>query len=120
MPSRSTADTDSLQDDLAAFGLPPDAFDTPENAEPEEAHCTVDADNWPTVMVFLALQTQWRREFSGMSGELVWHGLPHSEIRATVDALGYLNQYSVIFAGIKTMESAALPLLNKRLLNDRT
>lgn len=114
MPSRSTADTDSLQDDIAAFGLPPDAFATPEDAAQEEAHCTVDADNWPTVMVFLALQTQWRREFAGMSGELVWHGLRYSEAATVISLLGYQSKASTIFDGLRIMEAAALPILNKR------
>lgn len=114
MPSRSTADMDSLQDDLAAFGLPQDTFDTPDGAEQEDAHCTVDADNWPTVMVFLALQTQWRREFAGMSGELVWHGLRYGEAATVISLLGYQSKASTIFDGLRIMEAAALPILNKR------
>lgn len=112
MPSRSTADADSLQGDLAAFGLPPDAFAAALLDEAETA-CHVDPDNWATVMVFLALQTQWRREFAGISGQLVWQGLRYSEARTVIELMGYAKQACVIFDGLRLMESEALPLLNK-------
>lgn len=103
---------DALQDDLAAFGLPPDAFDA---AIPDEAEtaCRVDPDNWPTVLVFLALQTQWRREFAGMSGQPVWQGLRYGEAWTAIELMGYAQQARAIFDGLRLMESEALPLLNR-------
>lgn len=74
----------------------------------------MDADNWPTVATFLALQTQWRKDFAGMSGVLVWHGLRYSDAAAAIPLLGYQAQAAAIFDGLRIMEAAALPLLNKQ------
>lgn len=100
-------------DDLAAFGMPADVFSS-EEADTEDDRCVIDADNWSTVMVFLAMQTQWRREFAGMSGELVWHGLRYGEAATVINLLGYKAKAAEIFDGLRVMESAALPILNKR------
>jgi hypothetical protein len=102
-----------VQDDLAAFGLPIDAFAEAAAAE-DEPHCIVDAENWPAVRVFLALQTQWRKEYAGMSGMLVWHGLRYSEAYTVLQAMGYQAKAGEIMESLRVMESAALPLLNKQ------
>jgi hypothetical protein len=70
-------------------------------------------ENWPTVLVFLALSTQWKREIPAMSDRVLWHGIPHSEIEPTLRLLGYAKQGPKIFAGLKTMEAEALKLLNE-------
>lgn len=109
------ADAASLQEDLDAFGLPADTFARAAH-EPAEGidQCTVDAENWPTVQVFLALATQWRKVSAGMSGEVEWQGLRYSEAATVISLFGYQAQAAAIFEGLLVMESAALPLLNKR------
>jgi len=62
----------------------------------------------------MALQTQWRKEFVGMSGELIWHGLRYGEAEKVIRLLGYQSKASAIFEGLQIMEASALPLLNKR------
>lgn len=64
-------------------------------------------------MVFLALQTQWRREIPAMSGQLLWHGLRYGEAEVVIRMMGYRKRQTVIFEGLRIMEAAALPLLNQ-------
>lgn len=71
-------------------------------------------ENWPTILVFISLATQWRTELLAMSGERVWYGLPATEIEATVRLMGLGKDARTIFAGLRVMEQAALPLLNAR------
>lgn len=70
-------------------------------------------ENIATLQVFLALVTQWRREFAGMSGVCVWQGLRYTEAEAAIRMLGHTASAGEIFDGLRTMEAAALPLLNK-------
>lgn len=100
-----------MAEDLAAFGLPPDAFD--EAVESEDANCEVWEENWDTLMVFLALQTQWRREIPAMSGQMIWHGLNYPAAESTLRMMGLWKKAAEIFEGLRIMESAALPILNK-------
>ncbi|MGI9143227.1 MAG: DUF1799 domain-containing protein [Fluviibacter sp.] len=66
-------------------------------------------------MVFLVCQTQWRKEFAGMGGELIYHGLDYPGVAVVIRMQGHRGQDAKdIFAGLQTMETAALPLLNKR------
>lgn len=81
--------------------------------EEQESEFEVDPDNWDTVMVFLALQTQWRRELPAMSGKFIWHGLRYTEAETVIRLMGFRKKQQTIFAGLRTMEAAALPLLNQ-------
>jgi len=81
-------------------------------ALPNEDHFDVWSENWTTVLVFLALQTQWRKEIT-LAGQMIWHGLRYSEIEVTIRLLGYQKERRSIFKGIIEMERFALPLLNK-------
>ena len=109
-PSRP-ADSAALQDDLAAWGLPPDAF---EGLETEEAHCEIWEENWDTLMVFLACQTQWKKEIPAMSGQILWHGLEYPAVEVVLRLKGFKGKMAMeIFEGIQVMEAAALPILNK-------
>lgn len=66
-------------------------------------------------MVFLSCQTQWKREFAGMSGELVWQGMDYSGVAVVVRMMGYRGaKVSEVFADLQIMEAAALSALNKR------
>jgi len=81
-------------------------------AFPDDDHFEVWPENWTTVLCFLALQTQWRKEIT-MDGQMIWHGLRYSELEVTVRLMGYQKERRTIFNGIVDMERAALPLLNK-------
>lgn len=66
-------------------------------------------------MVFLSCQTQWHKEFAGMDGTLIWHGFNYTGVAVVIRMQGHRGQDAQdIFAGLQLMESAALPLLNKR------
>lgn len=71
-------------------------------------------ENWDTVRVFIALGTQWRREYAGMDAVMVWQGLRYGEAEATIRLMGLAKRAGEIFDGLRVMESAALPILNKR------
>lgn len=70
-------------------------------------------ENRDTVLVFLALQTQWRREIPAMSGKMLWQGLDYQAMESTIRMMGLWKKAQEIFDGIRIMESTALPLLNK-------
>lgn len=101
--------------DLRAQGIPEEAIATlPAPADPDGDVCAVWEDNWPAVLVFLACQTQWRREFAGMSGVLVWHGLDYPGLRTVIWAHGHRGQSArAIFEQVQVMEGAAMAILNK-------
>ena len=114
-PGRAVlTDTDrvALQADAAAFGIDPATLGGQETGTDDTL--AVWPENWPILMTFLHLSTQWqwRREIPAMSGQLIWHGLPHTEIEATIRLLGHRREGRRIFEGVKIMEQAALPLLN--------
>ena len=67
----------------------------------------VEPENWETVCLFMAVQTQWRIGFSGPSG------LDYTAVKATMDILGVTDQPAV-FAGIRIMECAALQEMGRR------
>ena len=79
----------------------------------DEGDCLVWEDNWDTLMVWLALQTQWRREIPAMSGQMIWHGLDYPAAESTLRMMGKWKKAAEIFDGLRIMESAALPILNK-------
>jgi hypothetical protein len=90
------------QDDLAAFGLPASAAKSF-----EDDACKVWPCNWKTVMLFVALQTQWR---TGMGGAT---GLDYAAIPPTAKLSGIkLNQER--FAGLRVMEQEALKVMGER------
>ena len=71
-------------------------------------------ENWTTILAWISLVTQWRTEILAMTGDRVWYGLPATEIEATVRLMGLGRKGKTIFAGLRVMEQAALPLLNAR------
>lgn len=84
-------------DDLAAFGLPPELT----KSFIEDSTCWVWPQNWNTVMLFLAMQTQWR---VGMSGAT---GLDYAALPVIAKGEGIRLKPSRI-AGLRVMESEAL------------
>lgn len=101
--------------DLRAQGIPEEALATlPEPSDPDCDVCEVWEDNWPAVLAFLACQTQWRREFAGMSGVLVWQGLDYPALISVIRLHGHRGQSALaIFEQVQVMEGAALAILNK-------
>jgi hypothetical protein len=66
-------------------------------------------------MVFLQSSTQWKKDFAGMSGECIFQGLDYPGVSTVIRMMGYRGtEARDIFAGVQTMEYAALPVLNKR------
>ncbi|MFM2005873.1 MAG: hypothetical protein RLZZ09_1528 [Pseudomonadota bacterium] len=99
---------------MRAFGAPEDVIhDTLESQVEDDGQCQVWEENWDTLMVFLALQTQWRREIPAMSGQMIWHGLRYTEAEVVIRMMGHQKQQKDIFDGLRVMESTALPILNK-------
>lgn len=65
-------------------------------------------------MVFLACQTQWRKEMPGMGGTWVWHGFRYPDCECVIRNFGFIGaKAKEIFIGLQEMERAALPILNK-------
>jgi hypothetical protein len=99
---------------MRAFGAPEEVIhDTLESQVEDDGPCEVWEENWDTLMVFLALQTQWRREIPAMSGQMIWHGLRYTEAEVVIRMMGHQKQQKDIFDGLRVMESTALPILNK-------
>jgi hypothetical protein len=99
---------------MRAFGAPDEVIhDTLESQVEDDGQCEVWEENWDTLMVFLALQTQWRREIPAMSGQMIWHGLRYTEAEVVIRMMGHQKQQKDIFDGLRVMESTALPILNK-------
>ncbi len=99
---------------MRAFGAPEEVIhDAMESQAEDDGQCEVWEENWDTLMVFLALQTQWRREIPAMSGQMIWHGLRYTEAEVVIRMMGHQKQQKDIFDGLRVMESTALPILNK-------
>lgn len=100
---------------MAAFGAPADLINRTVEAESEEPEAfEVWEENWHTVMLFLSLTTQWRKEIPAMSAIQIWHGLDYQGVEATIRMMGLWHECRELFEGIQTMETEALKHLNKR------
>lgn len=83
--------------------------------EEKPKHIEVEEENWDTLLIFLALGTQWRKQYAGMDGTLVYLGLDYPGLEVVIRMNGFKGKKArEIFDGIQLMESVALPLLNKR------
>ena len=99
---------------MRAFGAPEEVIGETLDAETDDGDdCLVWEDNWDTLMVWLALQTQWRREIPAMSGQMIWHGLDYPATESTLRMMGHWKKSAEIFEGLRIMEATALPILNK-------
>lgn len=115
---RDPEDDDELERDLAAFGLDPERAAASgmggDSAEPGDTF-EVWPENADAVDLFVALQTQWRVA-AGMSA-LVITGLDYAAVEAAMRMRGVKDRRAM-FAAIRTMESAALPALNRQADGD--
>lgn len=82
---------------------------SPDAKAPEdEGAFEVWEENWNTVLVFLALETQWLR-LAGPTG-LIWLGINY-EVIETVQRLTKIPDD--VFEGLRIMEAAALKILSQ-------
>ena len=88
------------------FGLAEAALDDLDKLEAEEY--LVWPDNWPTVAVFMAMQTQWRCGPAGVIG-LDYNVLPEMWRRCKVP----LADRDSVFRDLQVMEDAALAELRR-------
>lgn len=65
-------------------------------------------NNWESFTAFIACQTQWRM-LAGMGG-VIWTGLDYGSSKLVLDDR---NAKPGVFADVRRMESAALPILNE-------
>lgn len=90
------------------WGAPPHVIEALEQKEEQDNAFGVWPENWPTVVFFLTVQTQWR--YGAMGGYL---GLDYSAI----DVMIRYRQMDVtpeMFEGMQLMERTAIPILNKK------
>ena len=87
------------------MGLPPEAI-ADLQAQQQAGDLEVPPDCWPTVMAWLAVQTQWRIAPSGRA-----IGLDYSAVDVALRRLGIEDADGELFAGLQVMEVAALRAL---------
>jgi len=73
----------------------------------------VEPENWETLLVFLACQTQWQREFAGMDGTQIWKGLNYPGVEVVM-RMHQVSDSPSVFRDLQIMESSALSELNKQ------
>lgn len=76
-------------------------------AQPDEM-IEIMPNNWESFTAFIACQTQWRM-LAGMAG-VVWTGLDYPSCKLVLDDR---KAKRGVFADVRRMESAALPILNE-------
>ena len=77
--------------------------------EEEDDGFEVAEANWASLLFFLACDTQWR--VAGTFGGLMWIGLDYSACDVIARRLQVPD---AAWADLKTMEGAALPVLNEK------
>ncbi|MGI9192076.1 MAG: DUF1799 domain-containing protein [Chitinophagaceae bacterium] len=115
-PGKPQGGNEGLAKALEAFGAPEDIQSAllAKDSEDDAGPCEVEPENWDSVLVFLACQTQWRRDFAGMDATLIWQGLDYNGVAVVIQMHGHKGQKGQgIFRDIQVMEQAALPILNK-------
>jgi len=90
---------DNSQADAAAFGL----------ALPEQPSldCEVWEENWPTVEMFLRVQTQWRTTMNGVLG------LDYGAV-AWLFKMYAVEDPRALLEDLQVMEAAAMAVINER------
>lgn len=72
------------------------------------------AENWDSVLMFLACSTCWRRDIPPMGGQLIYSGLRYFDCEVVIRNHGHSGKKAHgIFRDLQTLEAAALPILNK-------
>jgi hypothetical protein len=68
------------------------------------------AENWPALLAFLAVDTQWRAVPMGMGG-MYWMGLDYTAATAGLAAAG-IKVTPALWSDLKVMERAGRDALN--------
>lgn len=107
-------DPDRVADQFALAGAPLEIVDQVRaNEEAKHPLFEVFEENVEAVEAFCALGTQWRI-VAGMSGAF-WQGLDYAAVPPTLDLMGVpVERRADVFAGLRLMEAAALPLRNAK------
>ncbi len=94
------------------MGAPPEVIEAERKKGAEEnAPFEVFAENWDTVRVFRAMQTQWDVVFA--EGNPIYKGLSYGGMHDVHNALGIPPEaWPKIFMGVQLMEYTAIPILN--------
>lgn len=80
--------------------------------KPPDSHFHVWEENWPVVVLFSELATQWRVQV-GMSS-VVYFGLDYPSVESVMNVQRIPRAARAeLLHGLRVMENAALPLLNK-------
>ena len=66
-------------------------------------------ENWEALLVFLGCTTQWRAAPAGLAGVIMYFGLDYPAVDVLLRGR---NGRDAIFADLRVMEAAALPILN--------
>lgn len=104
---KKSKDRSMLIEQMRALNAPPDIIERFEQKKAPELF-DVWPENWPTVKLFLTVQTQWR--YGPMGGVF---GLDYTAI----DVVFRYRKIEVTpaqFAGLQVMERAVLPILNEK------
>lgn len=108
------ADPEHLAAQLEAFGAPPEVVEEERRKEEERALFEIYPENETAVLAFIHLATQWR-VVSGAMGGAIFLGLDYNSVRPVLWALDVPRaRWREIFADLRIMEAAALPVLNAR------
>lgn len=85
-------------------------------AEVEEDTVEVWQANWPSVLLFLRLETQWRCVARGMGGILHWLGLDYAAAAALLDQRTRREKRRhparMLLDDLRIMEREALTVMN--------
>lgn len=92
-------------------GFPADVIEQMTEGDRAAEVVEVHEDNVEALRVFLELQTQWR---VAVGMRPVWMGLEYASIRPVLWGLAIpRDRHRELFAALRVMERAALPILNK-------
>jgi hypothetical protein len=109
---------DDLADDLAVLGVQlsdPSAAEFLAQITPavRKTHFEIYPENQTALELFLAVQTNWRL-VAGMDG-VTFQGIDYTALTAVFTLMAIpKKQRPALFAELRTMEGAAIPILNKR------
>lgn len=105
--------SNELAEDMAVLGISDEIADAPSEDDFEPAQYEVWTDNWKSLYVFLALETQWEMVYA--DGYLIRTGINYERIEIVMRNANGIprRQWSGIFADIRNMERAALRTLNQ-------
>ena len=83
----------------------------------DDDRCEVWNVNWPSVLLFLELETQWRCVARGMTGVLLWLGLDYGAVADVLEmrskAARRRRSNKRVFEDLRILEREALTIMNE-------